>query len=70
MTGALLATPKAWRRAMPWIPALVKAGRILVGPDGATVRVLDDGNLEFVVTAGQPWHRSIASDPGAVRGAG
>jgi hypothetical protein len=63
VTAGLVAVDPRARRAWPWLPALVKAGRVLVGPTGEVIRVDDRGHLEFVVTAGQPWHRSVASDP-------
>lgn len=70
MTAGLLGVPMAWRRACPWLPALVRAGRVLVGPTGELVRITNCGHFEFIVRAGQPWHRSIACDPSAMSRAG
>jgi len=62
VTADLLVVPPGWRRAAPWLPALMREGRVFVGPDGLTLRVVD-GELELLVSGGRPWFRSIAADP-------
>jgi hypothetical protein len=62
--------PESWRRAYPWLPALIVPRRLYVGPGGEILRCSDAGRLEMVIQGAMPFHRSIASDPGAARGRG
>ena len=50
------------------LPRASPAGRFWLLGDGQVVRIDADGHVEPLVRGGQPFGRSIASDPGAVRG--
>lgn len=65
-----LATPAGWRRAAPWLPAIVRPGRVYVGDAGEVLRVDELGHLDVVHQGASPFGRSIASNPDATwRGA-
>ena len=55
--------PRA-RRCWPWLPALVREGRIFVGPLGEVLRAREDGAgaMDVLVRGGTPWNRSVAAD--------
>ena len=58
----LVAVHPGWRRALPWLPVFIVAGRVYVCPCGETYRAVGDGRLEQLHRGGRP-RGGAASDP-------
>lgn len=61
-SAPLVPVHPAWRRALPWLPAVTCAGRVYVSPTGEAYRAQADGALDQVLPGGMP-HGGPAVDP-------